>query len=210
MWLCIVPLRLRAALVLITAGLGASVVVIWDFSKHALNSERVALPERVSAGHQLGVLLIVMLLGLALVGVILASYQSQPAERADAAQARDGAVEFVCVAILAFVGALSVSHRGLFGTISHNVSSLTNPNAPIPGNTPGRLTALASARARYWEEALKVFGAHPALGVGGEGYATARLRYSTEPVTASHGAVTTSPTPTDSSSRPSRILASLD
>ena len=56
--------------------------------------------------------------------------------------------------------------------------SLTNPNAPLP-NTPGRLTAVASVRARYWKEALEVFEAHPALGAGGGGYETARLRYRT-------------------------------
>jgi hypothetical protein len=190
-WLCIVPLRLRGALLLIVAGAGAAVVVVWDFSKHALNSERVALPERVSAGHQLGVLLVVMLLALALLGVI-AGYLTSRHPLAERTRRAAGValLGLLAAAILAFAGALTVSQRGLFGSISHNVRSLTDPNAPIPGNTPGRLTALASARARYWDEALKVFAAHPALGAGAEGYATARLRYSTNAVSATHGAVT--------------------
>ncbi len=81
---------------------------------------------------------------------------------------------------LGFAGALAHSHRGFTGSISHAVDSLTNPNAKPPPNTPDRLTAVASVRARYWKEALQVFEAHPALGAGAEGYATARLRYRTE------------------------------
>src|SRR5207245_1201675 len=50
----------------------------------------------------------------------------------------------------------------------------------------GRLRAIASVRARYWNEALKVFKAHPLLGSGAEGYATARLRYRTETLEVRH------------------------
>ena len=52
----------------------------------------------------------------------------------------------------------------------------------MPANGPGRLTAVGSARARYWKEAIEVFEAHPLLGAGAEGYATARLRYRTAPL----------------------------
>ena len=50
----------------------------------------------------------------------------------------------------------------------------------MPANTPGRLTAVGSVRARYWKEALEIFKAHPALGAGAAGYGTARLRYRTQ------------------------------
>ena len=43
LWFCIVPLRLRGAAVLIVGGLGAGAVVGWDFSRHALSTESVAL-----------------------------------------------------------------------------------------------------------------------------------------------------------------------
>ncbi len=88
--------------------------------------------------------------------------------------------------ILAFAGALAASHRGFTGTISHALHSLTDPHAPVPSNGPGRLTAVGSVRARYWNEALKVFKAHPLLGAGAEGYATARLRYRTETLDVRH------------------------
>ncbi len=73
----------------------------------------------------------------------------------------------LALAVVAFAGALAVSHRGLPGSVSHAFHSLTDTNAKV-SNTPGRLTAIASVRARYWSEALKVFDAHPAAG-GGRG-----------------------------------------
>ena len=90
------------------------------------------------------------------------------------------------IAVIALLGALAVSQRGLTGSISHDVSSLTNPNAPVPANRPGRLTAVGSVRARYWNEALEIFTAHPLLGAGAEGYATARLRYRTATLDVRH------------------------
>jgi hypothetical protein len=45
---------------------------------------------------------------------------------------------------------------------------------------------VASVRARYWKEALDVFKAHPALGAGAEGFATAHLRYRTETLEVRH------------------------
>ena len=63
---------------------------------------------------------------------------------------------------------------------------LTNPNARTPPNTPDRLTAVASVRARYWKEALQVFQAHPLLGAGAMGYQTARLRYRRAPLVVTH------------------------
>ncbi len=92
----------------------------------------------------------------------------------------------VGLAVLALIAGLAHSHRGLTGSVSHAVSALTNPNAKPPPNTPGRLTAVASVRARYWKEALQIFDAHPALGAGAEGYATARLRYRKETLVVTH------------------------
>src|SRR5208283_6144198 len=86
---------------------------------------------------------------------------------------------------IGMAGALSVSHGGLPGSISHAFHALTDTNAKV-ANTPGRLTAVASVRARYWSEALKVFKAHPVLGAGAEGYRTARLRYRTAPIEVRH------------------------
>ncbi|HEX4115620.1 MAG TPA: O-antigen ligase family protein [Solirubrobacteraceae bacterium] len=180
-WMCIVPLRLRAARVLLVAGACAAPVVGWDFSRHALSSEGISLASRTSAGHQLGVLVGAMLVVLALVGIAIGFFGDRRAPSAGTRRATGIALASLLVLVLlAGAGGLAASRRGFTGTISHDLSSLANPNATVPKNTPGRLTAVGSVRARYWKEALEVFEAHPALGAGAAGYGTARLRYRTQ------------------------------
>jgi O-Antigen ligase len=191
-WMCLVPLRLRGARVLIAGTLGATPVVAWDFSRHALNSDGVALTARATAGHQLGVLIAAMLIVLTLVGVAIGFFGDRRAPTAGARRAAGIALAaLLTLVVVGLVGGLAASKRGLTGTISHDLSSLTNPNAPVPKNTPGRLTAVGSVRARYWNEALEIFKAHPAVGAGAAGYETARLRYRTQPldVRQAHGYV---------------------
>ncbi len=186
LWFCLVPLRLRGAAVLSAGALGAGAVTAWDFHNHALSSEGVAISESTSAGHELGALLIAMLVILAIVGVavVFATGRRPPAA---ATRRRAGAAIFVAIAValLIFVGALAHSRRGFTGTISHAFNSITDTHAAVP-NTPGRLTAIASVRAQYWDEALKVFKDHPILGSGARGYEVARLRYRTGPLTVKH------------------------
>ncbi len=179
-WFCVVPLRLRGAAVLILGALGGGAVAAWDFKTHALSAEDVALGERAAAGHQLGVLVVAMLVLLSIAGIAIGFSTSRRApsliqrRRAGAAL-----LALIVLAVIAAAGALAHSQRGLTGTVSHDLDTLTNPDAKPPPNTPGRLTAVASVRARYWKEALQIFAAHPALGAGAAGYATAQLRYRT-------------------------------
>jgi cytochrome c-type biogenesis protein CcmH/NrfG len=185
-WMALVPLRLRGARVLIAGALGAAPVVAWDFSRHALSSERVALAARTTAGHQLGVLLAAMVVVLALAGIAIGFFGDRRAGRVGSGSGTRNAAgvtlgALVVLAVLALGAGLAMSKRGFSGTISHDLSSLTDPNAKVP-NTPGRLTAVSSVRARYWKEALQIFEAHPALGAGAAGYETARLRYRTVPI----------------------------
>jgi O-antigen ligase len=190
LWFCLVPLRLRGATVLLTAGLGAGVVIAWDFSRPALTTDHATLAARVTAGHQLGVLLAAVLLALTLAGLAIGFLTSRRPGGGVPIRLRRrvGALllSLPAIALIALVGLLATSHRGLYGSISHDLGSLTNPNASVPANGPGRLTAVGSARARYWNEALKVFADHPVLGVGAAGYETARLRYRTKPINVAH------------------------
>ncbi len=187
LWFCIVPLRLRGAVILISGAVCAGGVVAWDFSRHALNSDNVALAQRTSAGHQLGVLIVAMLVLLSTIGLAFGFWTGRNAPSI-VSRRRVGTIllSLLAVVVLACAGALAASHRGFTGTISHTLHSVTDPHAPVPSNGPGRLTAVGSVRARYWNEALKVWQAHPVLGAGAEGYATARLRYRTETLDVRH------------------------
>jgi hypothetical protein len=187
LWLWLVPLRLRGAAVLLVGGAGAMVVVGWDFSQHALSSESVALGARASAGSQLGVLMAAVLVGLALAGVAIGFATGRHAPR-PAVRRRLGALllSLPAIAVVALIGLLAHSQRGLTGSVAHDVSALTDPNAPLPANTPGRLTSVGSVRARYWNEALEVSSEHLALGAGAGGYVTARLRHRTETLDVTH------------------------
>jgi hypothetical protein len=187
LWFCIVPLRLRGAAVLISGAVVAGGVVAWDFSRSALSDDNVALGVRVHAGHQLGVLILAMLVVLSAIGVAFGFWTSRQAPSI-ISRRRVGMLllSLLVLVILAFAGALAASHRGFTGSISHGLHALTDPHAAVPSNGPDRLTAVGSVRARYWNEALKVFKAHPALGAGAEGYATARLRYRTETLDVRH------------------------
>jgi tetratricopeptide (TPR) repeat protein len=187
LWFCVVPLRLRGAAVLIVGGIGAGAMAAWDFSRHALSAEGVSLAQRSQAGHQLGALLLAMLVLLSIAGIAI-GFATDRRHPSVITRRRAGAalLALIAIAIVAFAGALAHSQRGLTGSVSHAYNNLTNPNAPPPPNTAGRLTAVASVRARYWKEALDVFKAHPLLGAGAEGYATARLRYRTATLEVQH------------------------
>jgi hypothetical protein len=187
LWFVLVPLRLRGAAVMIVGGLGAGAVAAWAFSTHALSAEGVALGTRATAGHRLGALVLAMLLVVTLAGVAIGFFGGRRAP-SPILRRRAGAILLasLTLAVVGFAGALAHSHRGFTGSISHAVDALTNPNAKPPPNTAGRLTAVASVRARYWKEALQVFSAHPALGAGALGYHTARLRYRTVTIDVQH------------------------
>jgi hypothetical protein len=187
LWMAILPLRLRAARVLIVGALGAAPVVAWVFSTHALSHDGATLSARTHAGHQLGILLVTMLLALSIVGIAI-GFSSARRPPSQSTRRRAGAllVALLVAALGMTGGGLALSKRGFAGTITHGFRSLTDPNAPVPPNTPERLTAIGSVRARYWKEALQVFAAHPALGVGASGYETARLRYRKETLDVKH------------------------
>jgi tetratricopeptide (TPR) repeat protein len=187
LWFCVVPLRLRGAALLIVGATGAMAVAAWDFSKHALSSEGVPLAERATAGHELGALVVAMLALLTVAGIAIGFVTARRAPSLISRQ-RAGVLLLaaIVVAAIAFAGALAHSQRGFTGSISHTFDTLTNPNAKQPLNTPSRLTAVASVRARYWKEAFQVFDAHPLLGAGAGGYATAHQRYETQAVEVHH------------------------
>ena len=154
-------------------------MTLWVFAQSPLSEDNVALGARATAGHQFGGVLILML--IVLYGAGLAAGFQAVAPRARArphATARGNRPDrraVRCAAGRACI-AMAMSHRGLTGSISYGFNQLTNPHAKQPPNDPSRLTAVGSVRARYWNDALKEWKAHPVKGVGAGGYATARDR----------------------------------
>jgi hypothetical protein len=176
-WFAAVPLRLRATAVMATAGLAGLLVGLWAFGQDGLSQDRVPLAQRAAAGHDLGILVLTTMVVLLIVGLAV---NFSLAERAPGPPVRHGAglAALVCLALvpIAVAGMLATSSQGLTGSISKGFNDLTNPNAAVPSNDPTRLTAIGSVRARYWDEALRIWRAHETLGVGAGGYRTARTR----------------------------------
>ncbi|MBW3652908.1 MAG: O-antigen ligase family protein [Actinobacteria bacterium] len=177
-WIATVPRRLRAAALLIAGVAGGGLIAAWAFGQSALTDDRVPVELRNTAGLQLGLLVVVMLGLLALVGLGIGFARAQ---RAPTQLMRDRAGVALLAALaltgIGAIGALSLGDKGLTGSISARWEQLTDPSARLPRNDNSRLTAVGSVRARYWDEALRIFKDNPGVGVGAGGYATVRKRY---------------------------------
>jgi O-Antigen ligase/Tetratricopeptide repeat len=186
-WFAVVPLRLRGAVVLAVSALGGGMVALWTFSQNSLSKDNVGLSERASAGHELGIALVAMVLVLTVAGLAIGFANAQRAP-SPGTRRQAGVLMLIALALVpvAFVGALALSERGLGGSLSKGWKDLTDPNASTPANAPDRLTAVGSVRARYWNEALKMFRAHKTLGVGAGGYATVRPRFRNDELDVRH------------------------
>jgi tetratricopeptide (TPR) repeat protein len=177
-WFALVPLRLRAALVLVIGVAGGGVVTVWALAHHPLTHDYTTLSARTSTGHSFGLILIAMLV-LQTIGGVVCAFALDRVRLAPIVRRRAGVLLIGLVALIpiAAVGAAAGSSRGLTGTISHAWSQLTSPNSGGEADVPGRLLALGSSRGRYWNEGLTV-GKHALLkGVGAGGFATAHTRY---------------------------------
>ncbi len=186
-WFATVPLRLRGAAVLLAGSAGAGLVAIWAFGQGALTEDRVPVDLRTVAGHQLGLLLIVMLGVLALAG-LLVSFVSAAYPPGTLARRRATAMLLTGLALLPVAATLGLAtgEQGVADSISSRWEQLTDPSASTPPNDPGRLTAAGSVRARYWNDALKMFQDHPAGGAGAGAFATVRPRYRTDDLDVRH------------------------
>jgi cytochrome c-type biogenesis protein CcmH/NrfG len=182
-WFAVVPLRLRGAAALAGPLLTTALLLLWAFNQDGLAKDELEAAARVDAGVAFGALLLlqaVVLLGVGL-AIGFAGAVAEPAERT---RRIAGAilVGLVGLAVIAGVAGLARGEGGIGGAWHR----LTDPDARTPANSPNRLTATASVRARYWDEAFKVHATQPWLGVGAGGYATARTRFRTQPLEVRH------------------------
>ena len=185
-WFVLVPLRLRAALLLALGAVGAALASGWALAHHAITHDGATLTARTSAGHTFGLVLLLMLALMLLAGVA-AAYGSERVTLAAPVRRRIGVVLLVLVAMVPVVGIVGVaaSSRGLTGEISHVWNEVTSPSSHV-GNNPGRIAELGNSRPLYWSEGLKV-GEHALLaGTGAVGFDIARTRYSTSTLAVAH------------------------
>ncbi len=182
-WFVVVPLRLRSAAALAGPVITTALVLLWAFNQETLTTDLLPASERADAGLAFGVLLVlqaVILLGVGL-AVGFAGAFVEPGERV---RRTAGLVLVALVSVALVTGIAAVgSSEGSFGGAWQR---MTDPDARTPANSPNRLTATASVRARYWDEALKVHASQPWLGVGAGAYGIARQRFRTQPLEVQH------------------------
>jgi hypothetical protein len=185
-WFAFVPLRLRAALVFALGGIGGAAISLWALGHRAFTTDLVPMATKTSTGHSFGVVLLVVLVLTAAAGAVAA----RASERVPVGEVRRRQVGIALLAALALVplggvAAATASQRGLTGQISHIWTTLTSTSGSV-GDNPGRLTALANSRPRYWRDSVRVASHALLAGVGALGYATARPRYTHDPLAVQH------------------------
>ena len=187
LWLLLVPLRLRALVVLAAGVLVAGPVIAWAFSQDGLTTDHAPMAARVDAGHEFGALLLLMSAVLLTVGLVVsfAAVQRPPTARQRRLAGRGALAVLALLPVLALIG-LASAEGGISGQVSKAWDQLTDPNAETPANTPDRLTATSSVRARYWREALDIHATEPWLGSGAGAYATVRTRFRDDALAVRH------------------------
>jgi hypothetical protein len=178
LWLAFVPLRLRALIALGCALVTTLPLVLWAFAQDGLAGDDAALALRVDAGQGFGALVLLLLVSLTAAGLAVGflSDVHPPSERVRARASRTLLAALVAVPAVAVL-LLANAPGGFSGQVSKAWRQATDPAVSGPSNSPQRLTATSSGRARYWSEAMKIHAQAPWLGTGAGAYETLRLRY---------------------------------
>jgi hypothetical protein len=187
-WFVFVPLRLRATVVLVLGAIGGALATLWALPHHAITHDNQALSARTAAGHDFGLVLLIVVILSAIAGWAATIGMDRVALSARLRH-RIGTALVVLVAMVpvAVVIGAAASSRGLTGEASHAWHTLTSGAANAqPDNTASRLGSLGNSRSTYWREGLEV-GEHALLaGVGAGGFDTARTRYTTNSTVFAH------------------------
>jgi hypothetical protein len=187
LWVAVVPLRLPALLTLLGTLAVSLPVVAWAFAQDGLTVDQAPLSLREGAGLELGAMLLLMLVALSVAGLAAGFLaDARPPSGATRRRAtRALTLALLCMPAIAIL-ALSNAPGGITGQVSKAWKQATDPNIAPPANTPNRLTATSSVRARYYREAFKLYETSPWIGVGPGAYAKLRLRFRTDPASIRH------------------------
>jgi len=186
-WFALVPLRLRAALLLAVGALSAAIPTAWALGHHAITHDNVSLASRTAAGHTFGLVLLGVL-ALSTAGGFVTIRAMDRVVLAEHTRRRIGIALLILVALVpvAAIAGAAASSRGLTGQISHQWNTLTSTTPPSVGNNAARLGQLGNSRGLYWSEGLKVGEHAPVAGVGAGGFDIARTRYTTNTLAVAH------------------------
>jgi hypothetical protein len=180
-WFAIVPLRLRALAAFAAATAGTGLLMWWVFNQDGLTTDNAPIVARVDAGHEFGALLLVVCVAVLAIGLIAQFTASQrPPSRRSRQFVGGAALGVLALVPIAVLIALAAAPGGIDGQVSKGWHQVTDVDARTPANTPNRLVATSSVRARYWDEALKVHAVSPWVGTGAGSYSTARTRFRTD------------------------------
>lgn len=179
--------RLRALMWTVAAVLAAAPVLVLGLGSHALSGDGVALARRETAGLLLLLLLLATGTLLWLGGLRLLELE-RTVRLGDQHRRRIGRALLGALIAVFVLGLLAVtaSHRGLTGTISHVWDGFTSPRA-VSVSSPSRLFTDASGnRWTWWKEALGAFSARPLTGWGAGSFPVVHLLFRHNKVSVDH------------------------
>ena len=136
-WFALVPLRLRGFAVVAVSAVPAALVTAWAFSRDALTRDDVIVAVRADAGHELGVVLALMVVLLTLLGLALSFAGARPPLTGRTRrQAGIGVAVFLALVLAGCVCALALSERGIGGASRTPGTRSPTPTRPSRPTTP--------------------------------------------------------------------------
>lgn len=170
--------RLRGLMWLAAAAAAAAVPLVLGLVSHTLTTPNASLAARSRTGAELFVVVVVFAVGLVVAGRRLMALERsvRPAPERIRGIGR-ALLAAVVLALVAGVLALTVSHRGLTGSVSHAWHSFTTTRG-LSNTDPNRLLSADSGnRWVWWKEALGAFTSKPVAGWGAGSFPVVHLLY---------------------------------
>jgi hypothetical protein len=176
--------RLRALMWLAAAALATVPSLVFALESHSLTATGVSLGHRETAGAELTLILLASLGLLIVAGRRLLTVE--PHVQISPARAPGVRRLMLAIGVVVVVGALvgvSLSSRGLGGTVSHAWHTFTSTRATSNTNPSRLLSADSENRWVWWKEAAGGFSDRPVAGWGAGSFGVVHLLYRRDTLT---------------------------
>ena len=176
--------RLRSALWLLAAAVASVPPLLFALESHALTTAGVSLGDREVAGLELALVLLASLAVLVAVGRWL--LVKEPRLRISPERApglRRLALAVGAALVVAALVSVSLSSRGLGGTVSHAWHTFSSTRATSNTNPSRLLSADSQNRWVWWKEAAGAFSDRPVGGWGAGSFGVVHLLYRRDTLT---------------------------